>query len=142
SNNSGCEVFVISEDRTAIETDRIHTMMACGGDRLLEGPDRVVADQNTDRAPRFAWFEAVQAMAGGNASLATRTIVEIDFEGILLAGLRRGQRQQITVVSTLQRGLGAFVLLHETPHSCDEALFFQQFVNKRTRFLFCKLGHA
>ena len=52
-------------------------------------------------------------MAGGDAGLAAGAFVEIDLERILFTRCRPGERNQVAIITALERDRGTFMLLGE-----------------------------
>ena len=107
ADDAGDGVFVVGQHRTAFETAGLDAVVAGRGDGLLERDDAVAAglaghsgfaEERADFAPRFAFVEAVEGVAGGDASLAAGAFVQVHLEGVLLAGARGGDGQQLAIV--------------------------------------------
>jgi hypothetical protein len=81
--NDACKrILLVGKHRAAAQTTGIHAVMAGGGDVLLNGWS--AADEQSDTAPRLAFLEAVERVAGGDAGFATGTFIKLDFKSVLL----------------------------------------------------------
>jgi hypothetical protein len=92
THDAGVFIFFISEHRAAIETGRVYAVMAGSGDNLLVRLRFCSPVQQSDVTPGFLLVEAIERMAGADASLAASAGVEVDGEGVLLAGTRPFER--------------------------------------------------
>ena len=72
-------------------------MVAGAGDGLLPRWVIVSSGQSADVAPGFPFVEPIEAVAGGYAGLAPGAFVELDLEGVLLAGAGSGERNEMPV---------------------------------------------
>ncbi len=108
-DNSGDGVLIIGQDRAAQQAGRFDTVMAGGGDGLLQGDDRLarysrgVALEEPDLAPAFVVIQAVEGVAGGDAAFASRAPVEVHFEGVLFPGPGCLERDQVTIMRRERR---------------------------------------
>ena len=75
-----------------------------------------------DVAPRLAFVQPVQGVAGRHAGLAARTSVEVNLERKLLPRARRLGRHQGRVVPALERLVGVRVELREPLDGTQVAL--------------------
>ena len=101
-------------------------------DGLAEWPAPIVAHQRAGFAPGLAVVQAIERMTRGDAGLATAALVEIDLEGVLLAGRGRGGGHQLFVVWLAD--FVAVVRAGKFFHGGEVALFGQQRVDQRERF--------
>src|SRR5256885_994304 len=119
-------VLVVSQNGTAVQAGRIEAVMAGRGDVLLSGywgmgawsvergsvgafvvrstlhaprsdAPRVRGNQQANVAPRFIIIQPVQGMTRAHARLAAGAFVEVNQEGVLLAGARFGQRNEVAI---------------------------------------------
>jgi hypothetical protein len=65
-------------------------------------------------------------MAGGDAGLAARAGIEVDLEGVLLAGARRLERDQVAVDRRRRAGRTLVVGAGKTDDGRGELLLFGQ----------------
>src|SRR5690606_6015034 len=68
-----------------------------------------------DGAPGFVVIQPVEVVTGGDAGLAARAAVEVDLEGVLLAGFGCPQRDEIAVeglVLDTEGGVRSVVVPH------------------------------
>jgi hypothetical protein len=93
----------------------------------------VVAEEQAGVTPDFAIVQSVHTVTGADAGFAARTLVEMHLEGVLLAGLRLRQRNQITVILRLRRDGAIRVPPGKTFDRRESLLFCQQLVNQCSR---------
>ena len=79
-----------------------HAAVTC----CITGAAREPPIKQPDVAPRFVFVEAVERVTRDDARLAAGAAVEVDFEGVLLAGpgRRRGQERAVAGSASLSRG--------------------------------------
>ena len=78
ADDAGDRIFFVGENRTAVQTGRIGTVVAGGSDRLSKRVRAARTDQQTYIAPGFIIIQSVQRVTGGDARLAPRAGVEFD----------------------------------------------------------------
>ena len=133
AHNAGDRVFLVCQNRAAVEASRVNTMMTCRCDCLLEGSPPIVAHKLTDIAPSFAVIEAVERVTRGDARFAAAAFIEIHLESELLARCGRGERNQVAVA---RRGnLMTVVSARELLDRGKLTLFSKQVVNQRASFI-------
>src|SRR6516225_1283369 len=98
-------------------------MMTSGRDGLEETARVNVTLQQSHASPGFIFIQAIETMTGRNAGLATRTGVQVNREGILLAFGWTAGRKQIPVYQRLQIERLRFVTLGEAFDRRQSLLF-------------------
>ena len=88
AHDPGDRILFIGENRTAVEAAGVGAMMAGGRDRLLIGRSVRPTGHESNIAPRLVFIESIESVAGGDAGLAAGAGIQVDFEGVLFAGLR------------------------------------------------------
>ena len=96
-DDAGHRVLLVRLHRARVHAGRIEAVVAGGRDVLDDGQTPAPAVQQADVAPRLVLLQAVQRMARRDARLAAGAGVEVDFEGVLLAGggRRRGHEGRV-----------------------------------------------
>ena len=96
ADDAGVGILLVGIGRAAVEAGGLEAVVAGVGHGLHRGrADVVGAVQRADPSPALTVVEAVEAVAGGDAGLAAGARVEVDVEGVLLAGRRRGHRESV-----------------------------------------------
>ena len=131
SDDAGDRILFVSEYRAATCTGRIVAMVAGTGDDLSPGTVAVTTDEHLCVPPGFVGIETVEGVAGGDTGLATSAGIEINFEGILLIRTWAAQRNQIAIVTRLDRFIDSGVFLAEAGDSGERLLIFQQLIDQR-----------
>ena len=96
-DNAGARIFFIGEHGAALQAGRLETMMAGGGDCLLERILFRATMEKTYAAPGLVFIQTIEIVAGGDASFAAGTGIQIHSEGVLFALTRCAGRQQLAV---------------------------------------------
>ena len=73
-------------------------------------------------------------MAGSDAGFATGALVQIDFEGVLLACAWCLRRKQVAIITGLLRPVGSLVTLGKLLDRSQALLLVQQRVDERGLF--------
>ena len=120
-DDTGDRVLLVGLHRTRVHAGGVEAVVAGGRDVLDDRETPAPAVQQPDVAPRLFLLETVQGVAGRHARLAAGTGVEIDVEGVLLAGSRRGRRHQRRIALGQRRtaGVRGIVRLCEARHGGD-----------------------
>jgi hypothetical protein len=142
THNAGDRLLVVGQHRAAEQARGLDAVVAGRGHRPLHGQrDRArtgsrgsrqdgLAHQQPHLTPALAGFQSIERMAGGDASLAAGTAVEIHLESVLLARPRRGERDEMSVL-TLERGARGIVPRGEGLHSAEMLLLADQRIDQR-----------
>jgi hypothetical protein len=88
-------VLLVGVGGAAVQAGRVGAVVAGRGHRLLERLHGGAALQQADGAVGLAVVQPVHVVAGGDAGLAAGAGVEVDVEGVLLAGKRLGERDAV-----------------------------------------------
>src|SRR5204863_562152 len=97
-HDAGDRILLVGTPGAAVEAAGIDAMVTRRRDRLLERPAPIVAHQRAGFAPGLAVVQPIERMTRSDAGLATAALVEIDLEGVLLAGCGRRGGDQLFVV--------------------------------------------
>jgi hypothetical protein len=87
----------------------------------------VFTNKKAGAAPGFMLLQTVERMAGGDTGFATGAGIQIDLEGILLAGSGSRRREQRGIAGS-GTGCGAVVPGGKPLHRRELPLFLQQLV--------------
>src|SRR5206468_1484764 len=60
---------------------------------------RSVSQEHSDRAPRFFFVQPIQVMASSDTGFAAGTLIEINFEGVLLPRIWLGEWDKVAVIA-------------------------------------------
>jgi len=150
ADDAGDGVFVVGEHGAAFEAAWLNTVVAGGGDNLLERNNAVAresgrsrseeaansgnkgfTEQRADFAPGLAVIKAVERVAGGDTGLATGAFVQVHLEGILLARTRSGCGEQLAIVRL--DNLVPLMRAREGFHRGEPPLLVEQRVHERLR---------
>ncbi len=93
-------IFLVGLRRTAVHARWVDAVVTRGSHRLQRGGRRRSAVEQPDRAPDLIFIEPIEAVAGGNASLAPGAGIEVDLKRILLAWLWALERNPFANRST------------------------------------------
>ena len=86
-DDPGDRVLLVGVDRAGVQAGRVEAVVAGRRDVLDDtAACAVAADEQADVAPDLVLVQPVQRVAGRHARLAARAAVEVDLEGVLLAG--------------------------------------------------------
>ena len=77
--------------------------MTCSGDVLDDRQRNIIAGKQSDFTPCFVVVKSIEIVTGSDATFTAGAGIEIDFKGILLAGLGLVGWDQRFVVSSLRR---------------------------------------
>lgn len=88
-------------------------------------------DEGRHIAPGFVVIESVERVTGGDAGLAGGTSVQVDLEGVLLAGARCGKGNEIAIMGFEEGRPGIGVELIETVDGGEPALIGEEDVDER-----------
>ncbi|GAB4243398.1 MAG: hypothetical protein OHK005_07740 [Candidatus Methylacidiphilales bacterium] len=94
-DDTGDGVFLVGQDRAAFGAGGLQAMVAGSGDGLLMRQAALLSKEETDIAPGFTLVQTVETVAGTDAGLATGAFVKVHLEGILFAGLRFLQGDEV-----------------------------------------------
>ena len=135
TDDTGLTGFFVGLDRAAVEAFGVGAVMASSGDGLLPTRFIFAAEEESDITPRFIFVEAVLAMASGDAGFARAAFVEGDFESVLFARTRFGERDEVAVMTGKFRlkimlfskiGHRSIKFLLVGEESVDESLFWSE----------------
>src|SRR6266850_4661428 len=111
-------------------------MMARRGYFLLKS--RGISIEHPNRSPCFLLIQSIQIVTGGDARFAAGALIEIDFERVLLAGLRSREGQQIAINTLAGAESGGVMRAREFYDWRNAPLFSQKEVNQTLRLLWIK----
>lgn len=94
-NDPGGGIFLVGKNRAARGAGGIDAVVAACGDRLKVRRFRSM--DRADVAPHFVFVEAVERVAGADASFAAGATVEVDDKSVLLAGFGFAERDEFAV---------------------------------------------
>ena len=112
SHDPGVGLLFIGPNRATVHALGFETMVAGGGNRLLETRRIVAAFNEPDIAPGFLFIETVQGMAGHQTGFAPGAFVEFDLKGVLFA--RNGFLERDEMFEKIGAPVVAIVFLRES----------------------------